>query len=173
MPLFFIFIVVPLLELMLLLEVGAIIGSGWTFLIIILTAIVGTKLVKQQGLSTWQNIQQRLAQGELPAKALFDGVCILVSGVLLITPGFMTDIFGLLLLTPVFRQLVYAKAGSKIQVVGGQHSPFQQHSSFGQNADVHEHTEFGQNKFQNHDVTREDDSHSQPTTIDGEFSRKD
>lgn len=159
MPLFVIFIVVPLIELMLLLEVGSIIGSGWTFLIIIVTAIVGTKLVKQQGLSTWGNIQKKMAQGELPAQDLFAGICILVSGVLLITPGFMTDILGLLLLTPPFRTLVYAKVGSRIQVVGtqGQGHPFGQAPT----------SEQPQDSF----VERE--NHNNPTTIDGEYTRKD
>lgn len=118
MPLFFFFIIIPLVELMILLEVGSIIGSGWTFLIIIATAIVGTKLVKQQGTTTWSKIQSELNQGSVPAKAMFDGVCILISGVLLITPGFMTDILGMLLLTPPFRAAVYKQFGSRIQVRG-------------------------------------------------------
>lgn len=167
MPLFFIFIVVPLIELMLLLEVGAMIGSGWTFFIIILTAIIGTRLVKQQGLSTWQNIQQQIAQGQLPARAIFDGVCILVSGVLLITPGFMTDIIGLLLLTPLFRTLVYLKVGSRVQVVGGASGgqPFGQ--SFGQAPD------FGQHQSDDEKSVGSENASNRPTTIDGEYIRKD
>lgn len=155
MPLFIIFIVVPLLELMLLLEVGSIIGSGWTFLIIIATAIIGTKLVKQQGLQTWSTIQKKMAQGELPAQSLFDGICILISGVLLITPGFMTDILGLLLLTPPFRYAAYLQLGSKIKIktMGATH--FQSHS-FDQPID-NEHYR----------------KPEQPNTIDGEFTRKD
>lgn len=160
MPLFIIFIVVPLLELMLLLEVGSIIGSGWTFLIIILTAIIGTRLVRQQGISTWGNIQQELAQGQLPAKAIFDGICILISGVLLITPGFMTDVFGLLLLTPPFRAFVYLNVGSRIQVVGGSQS----RNTF--------EGEFTQQQETNDFITRGTSEHK-PTTIDGEYSRKD
>ena len=121
MPLFCFFIIIPLVELMILLEVGSIIGSGWTFLIIIATAIVGTKLVKQQGTTTWSKIQSELNQGSVPAKAMFDGVCILISGVLLITPGFMTDILGMLLLTPPFRASVYKQFGSRIQVRSASH----------------------------------------------------
>lgn len=161
MPLFAIFILVPLIELMILLEVGAIIGSGWTFLIIIATAIMGTKLVKQQGSSTWRNIQEKLAQGQVPSQALFDGICILVSGVLLITPGFMTDILGMLLLTPPFRAIAFKQLGDKIHVVGGSRfgqSPFQQHCGF------------DQEQFHGRE------SHSEqrgPATLDGEFTRKD
>lgn len=160
MPLFIIFIVVPLIELMILFEVGDIIGGLWTFAIIIATAMIGTRLVKQQGLHTWQTIQQKMQQGELPAQSLFDGICILVSGVLLITPGFMTDIFGMLLLTPPFRLAVYQQIGHKIQVRGtGQQQSnfqgsFQQQSQQGFDQDIH-HNE------------------KQPTTLDGEYTRKD
>ena len=155
MPLFFIFILVPLIELYILLEVGAIIGSGWTFLIIIATAVIGTRLVRQQGLSTWNQIQQELAQGKLPAQSLFDGICILISGVLLITPGFMTDILGLLLLTPVFRATTYKHLGNKIRIVG--RSAYTQEHSF----EAHEHK------------TNKETQHHNPTTLDGEFTRKD
>ena len=161
MPLFIIFIVVPLIELFLLLEVGAIIGSGWTFLIIILTAILGTKLVKQQGLSTWQKIQQKLAQGQLPAQSMFDGICILISGVLLITPGFMTDGVGLLLLTPAFRVLAFKNLGDKIHVMGA--SRFQQHSQY----QHFEHNQEQDDLHQNHGKQKG------PATLDGEYTRKD
>ena len=158
MPLFIIFILVPLIELYILLEVGSIIGSGWTFLIIIATAILGTKLVKQQGLSTWQTIQQKMAQGQLPAQSLFDGICILVSGVLLITPGFMTDALGLLLLTPAFRSVTYQQMGHRVRVMG-------QHK-FGQS---------GQTNFEQEQTTsfERDDTPRNPTTLDGEYTRKD
>jgi len=157
MPLFIIFIVVPLIELFLLLEVGSIIGSGWVFLLIIATAIIGTRLVKQQGLATWQNIQQQLAQGQLPAQSLFDGICILVSGVLLITPGFMTDILGFLLLAPVFRSMTYSQLGSRIKV--------QSHGAFSQP---------GANPFKQDSESKfERDIKDRPTTtLDGEYTRK-
>ena len=162
MPLFFIFIVVPLIELYLLLEVGSIIGSGWVFLLIIATAIIGTRLVKQQGLATWQNIQHQLAQGQLPAQSLFDGICILVSGVLLITPGFMTDILGFLLLAPAFRSLSYSQLGSRIKVTGqqsySQHTQYQQHEEFNRDS---------KSRFE------QDQNDRQPTTLDGEYTRKD
>lgn len=153
MPLFLIFIIVPLVELMLLIEVGGIIGSAWTFIIIIATALIGTKLVKQQGIHTWSKIQSEMASGQLPAKALFDGICILISGVLLITPGFITDTIGFLLVTPAFRSVLYAQIGSKIQVkaAGG----------------------FQQSSFHSQDQEELHKSSERPTTLDGEFTRKD
>jgi len=164
MPLFAIFILVPLIELMILLEVGAIIGSGWTFLIIIATAILGTKLVKQQGTSAWRTIQEKLAQGHLPGQAMFDGICILVSGVLLITPGFMTDILGMLLLTPPFRAVAFKHLGDKIHVVGANRfggAQFQQ-------------SPFEQEQYQRQQSWQDSEANNKgPATLDGEFTRKD
>ena len=158
MPLFIIFILVPLIELMLLIEVGGIIGSAWTFIIIIATALIGTKLVKQQGISTWSNIQTEMASGQLPARALFDGICILISGVLLITPGFITDTIGFLLVTPPFRAAMYAQIGSRIQVktMGG----------FQQGQYSQQDSPFNSQPEQNKQV-------DEPTTLDGEYTRKD
>lgn len=157
MPLFIIFVLVPLIELMLLIEVGGIIGSGWTFIIIIATALIGTKLVKQQGISTWSNIQTEMASGQLPARSLFDGICILISGVLLITPGFITDTIGFLLVTPAFRAAMYTQLGSRIQVktMGG----FQSHQQS-------QHSPFNDQAEQSKQV-------DEPTTLDGEYTRKD
>lgn len=166
MPLFLIFIVVPLVELMLLIELGGVIGSGWTFVIIIATAIIGTKLVKQQGLQAWSNIQKEMAQGQLPAQSLFDGICILISGILLITPGIITDVIGFLLLTPAFRSLSYNQFGSKIKFkasAGFQQSPYSNQSTF-------------DGEFTNKDETDSPEKHltdHQSTTLDGEFKRKD
>ena len=178
MPLFFIFIIIPLVELMILLEVGSVIGSGWTFLIIIATAIVGTKLVKQQGVHTWSKIQSELNLGALPAQAMVDGVCILVSGVLLITPGFMTDILGLLLLTPPFRSSVYKQVGSKIQVRSAgfgqnQGSPFGGDFKGG----FHQNDSYQQgNTYDQEDVdtsTSKQDDDTKPKVLEGDYIRKD
>lgn len=166
MPLFLIFIIVPLIELMLLIEVGSVIGSAWTFIIIIATALIGTRLVKQQGFQTWGNIQQEMATGQLPAQSLFDGICILISGVLLITPGFITDTIGFLLVTPPFRAMMYQQLGSKIQVrAAGQ---FQQQGfgqSYEQQGQTYEHEPQSPNDIKQ--------ATHQPTTLDGDYKRKD
>lgn len=165
MPLFLIFVLVPLIELMLLIEVGGMIGSAWTFILIIATALIGTRLVKQQGFQTWGNIQQELATGQLPARSLFDGICILISGVLLITPGFITDTIGFLLVTPPFRALMYTQLGSKIKVrtAGG----FHQQPGFGQTFEGQAQEDFQQSQQEIHKTPH------RPTTLDGEFERKD
>ena len=163
MPLFLVFIIVPLIELMLLIEVGGIIGSGWTFLIIIATAIIGTKLVKQQGLQTWSKIQQEMATAQLPAQSLFDGICILISGILLITPGLITDVIGMLLLTPAFRTLAYTQLGSKIKFKAASSAHFHQQNHSTYDGEF-SHTDQSQNKNL---------SDHQPNTLDGEFERKD
>ena len=164
MPLFLIFILVPLIELMLLIEVGGVIGSAWTFIIIIATALIGTKLVKQQGFQTWANIQQEMATGQLPARSLFDGICILISGVLLITPGFITDTIGFLLVTPAFRAVMYTQLGSKIKVRTA--GSFQQ-PGFGQTYEGQTQQDFQQSQQELHKAPQ------QPTTLDGEYERKD
>ena len=68
-----------------------------TIALVIVTAIVGAKLVKQQGMGAIQNVQLQMAQGQMPAKELFTGLCVIIAGVLLMTPGIMTDFFGFLL----------------------------------------------------------------------------
>ena len=102
--LFLLFILVPLVEIYLLIQVGSVIGGLPTVLLIILTAIVGVGLLKQQGLSTLMTAQQSLARGELPALQLLEGAALLVSGALLLTPGFVTDFIGFIGLIPLTRQ---------------------------------------------------------------------
>ncbi len=99
-----IFIAVPVLELYLLIKVGGLIGALPTIAIVILTAVVGTWLLRQQGLATLQRYQNSLAQGKLPAMELFEGMVLLFGGALLLTPGFFTDAIGLLCLVPVTRR---------------------------------------------------------------------
>lgn len=99
---------VPLLDTWLLINVGTQIGALYTIGLVILTAVVGGNLVKRQGLSTWMKIQQQMQSGQAPAIELFEGGCILVAGALLITPGFLTDTIGFLLLVPPLRQVVAA-----------------------------------------------------------------
>ena len=105
-PLLLLLIVMPLIELWLLLRVGDRIGAGNTFLLVIITGIVGASLARQQGLRAWHDAQKQSAQGKVPGAALADGVMILIAGVLLMTPGIITDGFGFLLLLPPFRAII-------------------------------------------------------------------
>jgi len=101
--LFPIFVVVTLAEIYVLVTVGQAIGGLSTVLLVIITAFIGSSLLKQQGWSTMAKAQQSIAQGRTPAIEMFEGVVILISGVLLLTPGFITDILGLLGLMPWSR----------------------------------------------------------------------
>ncbi len=98
------FIIIPIIEIALLIQVSEIIGGWSTIALVVITALIGAKLVKQQGTDALRNVQLQMAQGQMPAQELFSGLCVIIAGVLLVTPGIMTDIFGFLLLTPAIRQ---------------------------------------------------------------------
>lgn len=101
--LFLLFILLPMLEIALILEIGEQFGGWTTLALIILSAWIGVKLVRQQGISTLTRIQENLAQGKMPSEEITSGLMILVSGAFMLTPGFITDAFGLFLLWPQGR----------------------------------------------------------------------
>ena len=100
------FIAVPAVELILLIEIGQRVGTLATIGIILGTGIVGASLARQQGMSTFARLRNDLADGRLPAEPIVDGVLILVAGAVLITPGVLTDLVGFLLLVPACRRLI-------------------------------------------------------------------
>ncbi len=106
--LFALFIGVPILEISVFIFIGEEIGLGWTLAIVILTAVIGTWMLKRQGLKTLFRLQDQLNQGQLPLREVFDGFCLLLAGAFLLTPGFVTDGVGLLLFMPPFRNLLIA-----------------------------------------------------------------
>ena len=97
------FIVVPAVELALLIEVGARIGTGATIGLIVVTGIVGASLARREGLRVLSRVQSDLDSGVVPGDAVVDALMILVAGALLVTPGILTDAFGFLCLVPAFR----------------------------------------------------------------------
>lgn len=99
-----IFTLVPIIELYVLIEAGRQIGVGATIGMIFLTGIAGAYLARSQGFNLINRIQTDLNQGRIPAEEIMDGAIILAGGLLLLTPGFCTDLFGFCLLTPVTRQ---------------------------------------------------------------------
>lgn len=99
------FTIVPITEIALLMRVGRYIGIGYTIGIVILTGIVGAYLAKLEGLMTLRRIQEEMNHGKMPADRLFDGFLILCSGILLLTPGFITDLIGFMGLFPFTRNL--------------------------------------------------------------------
>jgi UPF0716 protein FxsA len=100
------FIGVPLIEIALFIKVGGLIGLWPTIAIVIVTALAGTALIRHQGLNTLQRAQQEMDAHRLPVRELFDGVCLLFAGALLLTPGFLTDAVGFALLVPPLRRLL-------------------------------------------------------------------
>ena len=102
------FILIPILELAVLLKLHEAAGLGNTLAIVIITGFVGAFLARAQGIMVLAQIRRDLAEGRMPAPRLMDGVMILIAGVLLITPGLITDTAGFLLLTPVVRSTIRA-----------------------------------------------------------------
>ena len=105
MPLL-LFIAVPLIELYFIIVIGQMIGALWTVFLVVLSAIIGVSLLRIQGMSTLTRAQRNMAQGQIPAMEMMEGIALAVAGVLLITPGFITDSIGLLCLIPATRQAI-------------------------------------------------------------------
>ena len=101
--LFLLFILVPIIEIGVFIQVGDVIGIGWTLLIVFITAVIGVNLLKQQGLRAWMDIQRRIAEGQLPALEMASAAQLLFAGGLLLTPGFVTDAVGFSLMIPSLR----------------------------------------------------------------------
>ena len=99
------FIVVPVVELYVIIQVGGAIGVVPTLAILLLDGILGAALTRSQGRSAWRRFNEAMAAGKVPAKEVFDGACIIVGGAFLLAPGFITDAIGLSLLVPPSRAL--------------------------------------------------------------------
>jgi len=106
LSLFLLFTLMPLLELWLLFRLSGLFGFGTTIAVVLATGMVGAALARWQGWQAMQRIRSEMSHGMLPVQAMGDGVMILVAGVLLITPGVITDALGLALLVPPFRAAV-------------------------------------------------------------------
>ena len=103
--LLFLFILIPLLELYILFKISGYLGAFQTVALVVFTALLGLVLARFEGLKTLQQISQSLSQGMVPAEEMVDGVLIFVGGILLITPGVLTDLFALVLLIPYTRTI--------------------------------------------------------------------
>ena len=102
------FIVMPIVELAVLIQVGHAIGVFNTIGLLLLVSFVGAWLVKREGLGVWRRFRRQVEGGHVPGKELADGVLVMFAGALLISPGFVTDVFGILLLLPPVRAFVRA-----------------------------------------------------------------
>ena len=108
LPLVLLFIVVPIAELAVIIQVGQIIGVWWTIGLLVLDSILGSVLMRSQGRATWRRFNDTTRAGRVPAREVLDGALVIFGGALLLTPGFITDILGLFLLIPPTRALVRA-----------------------------------------------------------------
>lgn len=161
MPLLIIFIIIPLIELAVILKVNSFIGLGWTLGLIILTAVVGVKLLRQQGISTLLRANQKMQQGQMPAQELAEGFLLALAGALLLTPGFVTDAVGFTLLVPATRKALVHKVIAFITPRMMTNSSFQTTDNFqsGPFKDDHSRTH--------------DQSPHENVTIEGEYTKDD
>jgi UPF0716 protein FxsA len=152
------FIAIPLVELYFIIVVGDMIGAFWTVILVLLTAVIGINLLRFQGMSTLKRAQRNMEQGQIPAMEMMEGVALAVAGVLLITPGFITDSIGLLCLIPASRQAIIRSILARATV----------HTGFGG---------FQSSKHYPHHETQskpsEDKRSKAGRTIEGEYRRED
>ena len=120
------FTLVPIVELTLLIRLGQYLGLGSTLLLVILTGIAGAYLARLQGIITLYRIQEDINSGKMPQDRLFDGIIILCSGILLLTPGIITDILGFIGLIPSMRELLkhWLKLKIKNMILDGEFKNF-------------------------------------------------
>jgi len=115
--LFLVFLIIPIIEIYLLIQVGSVIGAGWTIFAIIGTAVLGAYLLRMQGISTFNRVQTTLQRGEIPAIEMIEGLILMVAGALLLTPGFFTDTIGFLMLIPPLRKALVIWALKNVNVI--------------------------------------------------------
>ncbi|MGH3445456.1 MAG: FxsA family protein [Nocardioidaceae bacterium] len=99
------FVVFPIVEIYVLIQIGQVIGALWTVLLLLADAFAGSYLIKHQGGRAWKALHEALEQHRMPARELADGALILIGGTLLLTPGFVSDVFGLFCVLPFTRPL--------------------------------------------------------------------
>ncbi|OOF21004.1 membrane protein FxsA [Salinivibrio sp. IB574] len=155
------FILVPVIEIGLFIQVGGWLGLWPTLALVLITAFVGASLVRSQGIMTLASVQDRLNRGELPAQQILEGVMLAVAGVLLLTPGFMTDAMGMLVLLPGPRAALAKQVMKRVTVsqAGFSQGSFHQ----GSNAQG----PFGEDPF------RRGGRGEDGNTFEGEYERKD
>jgi UPF0716 protein FxsA len=118
---FLAFLVMPIIEIYVIIQVGQVIGAWWTVALLVADSLFGSWLLKREGVRSWQALQATLTEGRIPAKELADAGLIVFGGTLMITPGFVTDIVGLLAILPftrpVARRILTAAVARRFVVV--------------------------------------------------------
>ena len=122
-----IFIGIPLVEVYLFIEVGQEIGALPTVLLCITTAVIGSAMVRAQGISTMARFQREMAAGQMPATTMMEGFALMLGGILLITPGFFTDAIGFLCLIPYTRRAVISRFINNMVVTRNDFSSYRTH----------------------------------------------
>lgn len=145
------FILLPLIEIWLLIEVGTLIGPWWTILIIVGTAIVGSQLVRRQGMEVFRRVQEHQRRGEVPAIPMLEGLALLLAGLCLIMPGLITGAIGFLLLIPPLRAWAARRLLSRMVVMQANGSVYSSHGA--------------------HPGHRQKDQHGN-TVIEGDYERR-
>ena len=169
--LFLLFVIVPLIEIVLLINVGEMIGAWYTIGLVLLSAFIGVNMLRRQGLSTLMRARSKMDGGEIPAHEMVEGIILAVGGALLVTPGFVTDFFGFCCLIPFTRHAMVAQLRKHFTVVSARHSAFNGFEG-GFEQDVHQ---------QSHQHTRQQSgrrsgsphSSGSGSTYEGEFRRDD
>lgn len=113
--------VLPILEILVIIQVGQVIGPWWTVALLVADSVLGALLLRHEGARAWRAFRQALEEGRWPGDEVAQGALVIVGGTLLLTPGFITDIIGFLLLIPLSRRLVSStlRSRSRTRVVGG------------------------------------------------------
>lgn len=118
-----VFIIVPALEVAGMITLGHFIGGWTTFALIVISGFLGAYLAKREGRRVWQYARHQMSMGQVPTESILDGICIFAGGIFLITPGFLTDIAGFLLVfpltRPMFKMVLYAFIQKQISKGGG------------------------------------------------------
>lgn len=129
------FFLTPIVEMYLLIEVGGYIGAWPTIALVMITAMIGVTLLRIQGLSTLTRGVGRLQGGQLPAREMVEGLLLAVAGALLLTPGFVTDGIGFVLLTPMLRGIIAERVLARVQVMESMAGVYQSHPGGGGGSD--------------------------------------
>ncbi len=127
MPFLILFVVMPIAEMWLLIEVGGRIGALPTIALVLLTAMVGLALLRVQGISTLNRLQRKAQAGEMPLQEMVEGIFLAVGGALLLTPGFITDAIGFSCLLPGIRHILIGQLFRRFIASGRMQGNFQAH----------------------------------------------
>lgn len=111
------FLVVPIVELAVIVQVGDLIGFGWTLVLLLAMSVAGAMLVRREGTRAWRRFREAIAEPRLPTHEVVDGALVVLGGALMLTPGFVTDVVGLLLVIPVTRSVVARLVRRQVRVV--------------------------------------------------------